>query len=143
MNENEPTAILRLSAYYLITRRLAELMSAEIPIAAQLSLNQNSSERALGMRIGGRIANDLLKSGAFPELTRGVVNRDAYDGSLLASIWGVFAFRGLRRLSLAVEKENRRRPLPSRERSRWVTRTTISPAKSPTTTSIPKPLCSS
>jgi len=95
MDESQPTTGLRLSSYYLNTRRLAELTGAKIPIAAQLSLNQNSGDRALGMRIAGTIANDLLKSGAFPELTREVVKREACAGSLLAAIWGVFTFRGL------------------------------------------------
>jgi hypothetical protein len=95
MNESLPAAAVRLSAYYLNTRRLATITSADIPIAAQVSLNQNSGERALGMRKAERVANDLLRSGAVPELTREMVVREVSIGSLLAAVWGVFTFRGV------------------------------------------------
>jgi hypothetical protein len=86
---------LRLSPYYLNSRRLEALTGADIPIVAQTSLNQNSGERAEGMRLASRLANDLLKSGRIPNLAREVVRSDAEGERVVGAVWGVFTFRGL------------------------------------------------
>ncbi len=86
---------LRLSVYYLNARRLEALTGADIPVVAQESLNRNSGERAEAMRYASRLANDILKHGDIPNLASLMAAGDLDGKNAIATIWGVFTFRGL------------------------------------------------
>lgn len=101
---------LRLSSYYLNTRRLAEITGVDIPIIAQRTLNENSGERAEAMRFASRVANEMLKTGAIPNLTRAFATRGAEENPLIASLWGVFTFRGVTEALDREEKGKAKRP---------------------------------
>jgi hypothetical protein len=86
---------LRLSAYYLNSRRLEALTGAGIPVAAEESLTRNSSDRIQAMRFAARVAHDVLERGQIPNLNSVVSERDVDGERVLAFVWGVFAFRGI------------------------------------------------
>lgn len=97
---------LRLSAYYLNTRRLVELTGADIPVVAQISLNRNSGERAAAMRVASQVANQLIHTVAVPPITTEL--NDLKDGDrMLASHWGSFTFKGLSK-ALIAERDGKR-----------------------------------
>ena len=86
---------LRLSPYYLNSRRLQALTGVELPLAAQTSLSRNTVARVGGMRDVSRLAERLLQSGQIPNLTSEAASRDLTGHSqLIAFVWGVFTFRG-------------------------------------------------
>lgn len=93
---------LRLSPYYLNSRRLGAITGANLPVAAQQSLARNSGERASGMRDTLYLANDLLRSGGIPNLVQEVAARDPSDERMVGAVWGTFTFRGV---SLALRRE--------------------------------------
>jgi hypothetical protein len=84
-----------LSAYYLNTRRLAEITGVDIPVIAQRTLNENSGDRAQAMRYASRVANEVLKNGAIPNLTRAFAADRAGENAIIANVWGLFTFRGV------------------------------------------------
>jgi hypothetical protein len=86
---------LRLSAYYLNTRRLNALTGANISAAAQDSLLRNSGERAQAMQSAVEVANGILKSGQIPNLSSVVAAGEPGDGSVLGVVWDLFTFRGV------------------------------------------------
>ena len=86
---------LRLSAYYLNSRRLEAMTGAGIPVEAEESLVKNSSARIRAMRIAATVAHDVLKQGKIPNLNNVVAKRDVENERVLAFVWGVFAFRGI------------------------------------------------
>jgi hypothetical protein len=86
---------LRLSAYYLNSRRLEALTGAAIPIDAEESLVRNSSARIKAMRVAAKVAHNVLKRGQIPNLNSVVTNRDVDSERVLAFVWGIFAFRGI------------------------------------------------
>jgi hypothetical protein len=86
---------LRLSPWYINTRRIALLTDSELGSAAQRSLVVNSDERVAGMRQAARLADKVAKSGDIPNLTRQIIAHGIPGDRMLASIWGVFTFRGL------------------------------------------------
>src|SRR5580658_1918584 len=86
---------LRLSAYYLNTRRLEALSGAGIPVIAQESLLADSGDRAAAMRHAANVANEILKSGRLPNLNSLLAQEDVEGRRELALVWGVFTFRGL------------------------------------------------
>lgn len=97
---------LRLSPYYLNTRRLELVTGVELPIAAQISLARNSDLRVVAMRETARSAERLLKSGRIPNLTS--QSPIPADGDcLMGVVWGVFTFRGA---SLALRREREGKP---------------------------------
>lgn len=93
---------LRLLPYYVNSRRLSALTGTGIHAAAQHSLTRNSDLRVEAMREASFVANDLLGSGAFPNLAGKSANSDAEGERILGAIWGVFTFRGISR---ALERE--------------------------------------
>jgi hypothetical protein len=86
---------LRLSAYYLNSRRLEALTGAGIPVAAEESLTRNSSDRIQAMRVAAKVAHNVLKLGQIPNLNSVVTERDVDGQRVLAFVWGIFAFRGI------------------------------------------------
>lgn len=95
---------LKLSPYYLNTRRLAEITGVDIPVIAQRTLNENSSERAQAMRFASSVADNMLKSGRVESLTRAFAAPGAEESSHVASIWGSFTFRGVTAALLSEQK---------------------------------------
>jgi hypothetical protein len=83
----------RLSPYYLNTRRLEALTTIEIPAAAQTSLNNNNMERVTAMRYALGVAMALLKTGRIPSVARAYSEADDRV-RFLASAWGTFSFKG-------------------------------------------------
>lgn len=86
---------LRLFPYYLNSRRIALLAKTEFPPEAQVSLIQNSGERAQAMRDVSHAADHLLQSGLFPNLIELIAKKNMEDGDrVLGFIWDVFTFSG-------------------------------------------------
>lgn len=98
---------LRLSAYYLNTRRLEAVTGQDIPVAAQHSLVKNSDERVQGMRVAQRLADRLLRSGTIPNLTREHILGGEDCARLIGAVWGVFSFRGVSAAMMA-EREGKK-----------------------------------
>lgn len=94
-NGTNPQAEFRLSPWYLNTRRLEVLTRADIPTVAQVSLVNNSGERAGAMRYASIVADQWLRSGNVPNLTREIIERGTPGDRVIAQMWGVFNFRGL------------------------------------------------
>ncbi len=95
----------QLSPWYLNTSRLNLL--SDTPIldlaAAQVSLSKNSYERVEAMREAGAFAAGALYNGSVPTLLEtGLTDRPG--ASVLASHWGSFTMRGVRR---AFDRERR------------------------------------
>ncbi|MEH3159904.1 MAG: hypothetical protein PGN08_13820, partial [Sphingomonas taxi] len=88
-------ADLRLSAYYLNTRRLVELTGTDIPVVAQFSLNQNSGARAAAMRMASGIANDLLKNPSIQNLHKMSPDGLTEGVPQVAHLWDVLTFKGV------------------------------------------------
>jgi hypothetical protein len=86
---------LRLSAYYLNSRRLEAMTGAGIPVEAEESLISNSGARVSAMRIAASVAHDVLMQSKTPNLNSVVAERDVESERVLAFVWGVFAFRGI------------------------------------------------
>ena len=86
---------LRLSAYYLNTRRLASATQQDIPIAAQHSIINNSDARVIGMRMAELIADTLLRDAVIPNLTREQLIAESEHQSIVGALWGVFTFKGI------------------------------------------------
>lgn len=101
---------LKLSSYYLNTRRLAEMTGVDIPVVAQRTLNENSGERAQAMRFASRVANEMLKSGAIPNLTRIFAAEGAEETAVIASLWGVFTFGGVSQALMREQEGKSRKP---------------------------------
>jgi hypothetical protein len=93
---------LRLSAYYLNSRRLEAMTGAGIPVEAEESLIRNSSARVSAMRFAASVAHDVLMQSKIPNLNNVVAERDVESERVLAFVWGVFAFRGI---SVSLERE--------------------------------------
>lgn len=89
------TPQLRLSPWYLNTRRLNILANADIPAAAQVSLNKNSGERASAMRMAARLADHILQSGKVPSLTPELLEGLDEGDRVVAQYWGLFTFKGV------------------------------------------------
>lgn len=85
---------LKLSPYYLNTRRLSELTQASIPVVAQTSLVHNSGERAIAMRQASAVANAVLQTGNLPNLARAFSREGADEQVHVATLWEVFTFGG-------------------------------------------------
>lgn len=85
---------LRLFPYYLNSRRLSLLSEVRFATEAQTSLVQNSGDRADAMRDVATTAQDLLRSGQFPNLTEVATAKDVEGQRILAFVWGVFTFAG-------------------------------------------------
>lgn len=85
---------LKLSPYYLNTRRLSELTQASIPVVAQTSLVHNSGERAIAMRQASAVANAMLQTGNLPNLARVFASEGADEHVHVATLWDVFTFGG-------------------------------------------------
>jgi hypothetical protein len=98
---------LRLSAYYLNSRRLEALIGADIPIAAEESLTRNSRDRLQAMRVAARVANDVLKSSKIPNLNSVMTEHEVDGERVLAFVWGIFAFRGI---SVSLHREYSGKP---------------------------------
>lgn len=88
------TERLKLSPYYLNTRRLSELTQASIPVVAQTSLILNSGERAIAMRQASAVANAMLQTGNLPNLARVFAIEGADEHMHVATLWDVFTFGG-------------------------------------------------
>lgn len=101
---------LKLSTYYLNTRRLAELTGVDIPVIAQRTLNENSGERAQAMRFASKVANELLKGGKIPSLTRLFAAQGPQENALIASLWGVFTFRGVSEALMREQQGKAKKP---------------------------------
>jgi hypothetical protein len=86
---------LRLSPYYLNSRRLEALTGADIPDAAQESLIRNSGDRIRAMKFTAKVAHAVLKRGEIPNLSSLVTEREVDGERVLAFVWGIFAFRGI------------------------------------------------
>lgn len=106
------TEKVRLLPWYINTRRIALLSGVNFGSAAQQSLNANSSERVDAMYHAARIASQIAKSGKIPNLTREIIERGAPGDRILASIWGVFTFRGLSK-ALVSEQQGKQGPAPT------------------------------
>jgi len=98
---------LKLSPYYLNTRRLSELTQASVPVVAQTSLVHNSGERASAMRQASVLANAMLQTGDLPNLARAFANEGADEHVHVATLWDVFTFGGAME---ALGREERGRP---------------------------------
>jgi hypothetical protein len=85
---------LKLSPYYLNTRRLSELAQIPIPVVAQTSLVHNNGERATAMRQASAVANAMLQTGDLPNLARAFANEGADEQVHIATLWDVFTFGG-------------------------------------------------
>jgi hypothetical protein len=81
--------------WYLNTRRLGLLTKTFLGTATQQSLARNSAERAQGMFRAAEVADAVAKSDRVPNLTREIITKGTPGARILASIWGVFTFRGL------------------------------------------------
>lgn len=101
---------LKLSSYYLNTRRLAEMTGVDIPVIAQRTLNENSGHRAQAMRFASSLANEMLKNGAIPSLTRAFAAERPAESAMIASLWGVFTFRGVSQALMREQQGKTRRP---------------------------------
>ncbi len=101
---------LKLSSYYLNTRRLAEMTGVDISVIAQRTLNENSGDRAQAMRHASRVANEMLKSGAIPNLTRAFAAEGADEKAIIASLWGVFTFRGVSQALMREQEGKTKKP---------------------------------
>lgn len=100
-------ARLRLFPYYLNSRRLGLLANIKFPTQAQEPLVHNSGERADAMRDVAATAEDLLRSGQFPNLTEIVAKRDVEGERILGFLWGVFTFSGA---AEAIRRAQERKP---------------------------------
>jgi len=98
---------LKLSPYYLNTRRLSELTNAPIPVVAQTSLVHNSGERASAMRQASAVANAMLQSGNLPNLASAFASEGADEQVHVATLWDVFIFSGA---TEALRREENGRP---------------------------------
>jgi hypothetical protein len=90
---NQPR--LRLSPYYLNTRRLSALTGSQLPVEAQHSLTENSDRRVLGMARAESLADRILRSGRIPNLLQAIGDRDPTGERILGVLWDVFTFKGL------------------------------------------------
>lgn len=93
---------LRLSAYYLNSRRLSAIGGGVLPLEAQTSLARNSEARVRAMYDVVNYAEGLLRSGDVPNLATVFPNIGTEGERLLAFVWGVFTFRGA---SQAIQRE--------------------------------------
>lgn len=71
------------------------MSGVDIPVVAQRTLNENSGERAQAMRFASSVANEMLDTGAIPNLTRVFAAESAEGDAVVASLWAVFTFRGV------------------------------------------------
>jgi hypothetical protein len=85
----------RLSPWYLNTRRLALMANVHLGTAAQRTLNENSGERAQAMRHAASVADALVRSGRIPQLNKLALAQGEPPARFTAAIWGVFTFRGV------------------------------------------------
>lgn len=84
---------LRLSPWYLNTRRIAAATAHEISVNAQTPIARQSTERAAAMSFAGRIAQDMVLSGKIPNLLS--LPERARTGRVLAAVWSTFTFSGM------------------------------------------------
>lgn len=85
---------LKLSPYYLNTRRLSELTQISIPVVAQTLLVHNSGDRGIAMRQASAVANAMLQTGNLPNLARTFANEGADEQVHIATLRDVFTFGG-------------------------------------------------
>lgn len=101
---------LRLSPFYLNTRRLNAVFGSQIPSAAQVSINQNSGARADAMSLAGQVATELLRSGKISLLTPDMLEETKTNGPVIAQLWDVFVFKGL---PASIESETKGKSKPA------------------------------
>jgi len=91
--ESERLEDLRLSPWYLNTRRIAAATAHEINIDAYAAIVRRSSQRAAAMSLAGRIARDMLLSGKIPNLLS--LPERAKARRVLLAVWSTFTLRGM------------------------------------------------
>lgn len=100
---------LKLSPWYLNTRRIEAATGHDIGAEAQRSINENSGERADQMRFAMRLAQGMVSSDRIPNLTRRLLQKKRPTGRVFASTWATFTFRGLTTAVLAEQAGKPRR----------------------------------
>ncbi len=95
---------LRLSPWYLNTRRLRLVTGKDIAVTAQMPLQENSAARVRGMHEAALAADDLLRRGGLPSVTRELLISGPRYAAVFGSLWGVFTFSGV---SLALRKADK------------------------------------
>jgi hypothetical protein len=100
---------LSLSPYYLNTRRLELLTHAGIPSVAQVSIGNNSGDRAAAMTFASDVAERVLARGRFPILTRELIDNVGDSDFILAQVWDVLTFKGVS-ASVEADRQGRHQP---------------------------------
>lgn len=95
-----------LFAYYLNSNRLAPLASTTFPAIVHRSLAQNNGERAYAMHGVSSVAESLLRSGPFQNLTKVVGTQDVEGQRILGFVWASFTFSGAA-LAIATERDGK------------------------------------
>jgi hypothetical protein len=80
--------------YYLNSNRLAVLASTTFPPVVHRSLANNNGDRAHAMHGVCAVAESLLRSGPFQNLTQVVATQDVEGQRILGFVWASFTFSG-------------------------------------------------